>query len=104
MAGGRTLGVVGVQSYEKNAFNEDHMRLLQGLSSSMGVAIASARLFDETQRLLKVSQDRAKELAILNSVGEAMANNPQRQNSHPHRRGQGARDIRHGSDRDSFTG
>ncbi|RWC16186.1 MAG: GAF domain-containing protein [Mesorhizobium sp.] len=73
IAGGRTLGVVSVQSYEKNAFGEDHLRLLQGLSSSMGVAIANARLFDETQRLLKVSEDRAKELAILNSVGEAMA-------------------------------
>ncbi|MDX8521494.1 GAF domain-containing protein [Mesorhizobium dulcispinae] len=72
IAGGRTLGVVSVQSYEKNAFNEDDIRLLQGLSSSMGVAIANARLFDETQRLLKVAQDRAKELAILNSVGEAM--------------------------------
>ncbi|WP_181177592.1 GAF domain-containing protein [Mesorhizobium sp. B4-1-1] len=72
IAGDRTLGVVSVQSYRKNAFNEDHMRLLQGLSSSMGIAIANAYLFDETQRLLKVAQDRAKELAILNSVGEAM--------------------------------
>lgn len=73
IAGDKTLGVVSVQSYKKNAFNEDHVRLLQGLSSSMGVAIANARLFDETQRLLKVSEERAKELAILNSVGEAMA-------------------------------
>ena len=73
IAGGRTLGVVSVQSYQKNAFSEDHVRLLQALSSSMGVAISNARLFDETQRLLKVSEDRAKELAILNSVGEAMA-------------------------------
>ena len=39
----------------------------------MGVAIANAHLFDETQRLLKETEDRAKELAILNSVGEAMA-------------------------------
>ena len=72
IAGDRTLGVVSVQSYQKNAFNEEHVRLLQGLSSSMGVAIANAHLFDETQRLLKVTEDRAKELAILNSVGEAM--------------------------------
>ncbi|TPJ30151.1 response regulator [Mesorhizobium sp. B2-7-2] len=72
IAGNRTLGVVSVQSYRKNAFNEDHVRLLQGLSASMGVAIANAYLFDETQRLLKVAQDRAKELAILNGVGEAM--------------------------------
>ena len=72
IAGDKTLGVVSVQSYQKNAFNEAHVRLLQGLSSSMGVAIANARLFDETQRLLKVTEDRAAELAILNSVGEAM--------------------------------
>lgn len=73
IAGDRTLGVVSVQSYQKNAFNEAHVRLLQGLSTSMGVAIANARLFDETQRLLKETEDRAAELAILNSVSESMA-------------------------------
>ncbi|WP_167481066.1 GAF domain-containing protein [Mesorhizobium waimense] len=73
IAGDRILGVVSVQSYQKNAFSEDHVRLLQGLSSGMGIAIANAHLFDETQRLLKLTEDRAKELAILNSVGEAMA-------------------------------
>ena len=72
IAGERTLGVVSVQSYQKNAFNENHVRLLQGLSSNMGVAIANARLFTETQRLLKITEDRAAELAILNNVGEAM--------------------------------
>ena len=73
IAGDRALGVVSVQSYQKNAFNEAHQHLLQGLSSSMGIAIANARLFDEIQRLLKMTEDRAAELAILNSVGEAMA-------------------------------
>ncbi|WP_187331480.1 GAF domain-containing protein [Mesorhizobium sp. M4B.F.Ca.ET.172.01.1.1] len=73
IAADKTLGVVSVQSYEKNAFNEAQMHLLQGLSTSMGVAIANARLFDETQRLLKETEDRAAELAILNSVSESMA-------------------------------
>ncbi len=73
IAGDKTLGVVSVQSYQKTAFNESHVHLLQGLSTSMGVAIANARLFDETQRLLKLTEDRAAELAILNSVGEAMS-------------------------------
>lgn len=73
LAGDKTLGVVSVQSYQKNAFNEAHVRLLQGLSTSMGVAIANARLFDETQRLLQETEDRAAELATLNNVGEAMA-------------------------------
>lgn len=72
IAGDKTLGVVSVQSYQKNAFNEAHKHLLQALSTSMGVAIANARLFDETQRLLKETEDRAADLAILNSVSESM--------------------------------
>jgi signal transduction histidine kinase/CheY-like chemotaxis protein/HAMP domain-containing protein len=72
IAGETTLGVVSVQSYQQNAFNENHVRLLQGLSSNMGVAIANARLFDETQRLLKVTEDRAAELGAISKVSEAL--------------------------------
>ena len=36
----------------------------------MGVALENARLFDETQRLFKESEQRAAELAIINSVQE----------------------------------
>jgi len=71
IAGDGTLGVVSVQSYQKNAFSEDHVRLLQGLSSSMGVAIANARLFDETQRLLKV-----KTSVCSRSASNAQRNSP----------------------------
>jgi hypothetical protein len=39
----------------------------------MGVALENARLFDETQRLLKVTEDRAAELAIINSVQGGLA-------------------------------
>ena len=49
------------------------VRLLETLANSMSVALENARLFDETQRLLKVTEDRAAELAILNTVGEAMS-------------------------------
>ena len=44
------------------------VRLLQTLASSMSVALENARLFDETQRLLKETEQRAAELAIINSV------------------------------------
>ena len=37
----------------------------------MGVALENARLFDETQRLLKETEQRAAELAIINSVSRA---------------------------------
>ena len=49
------------------------MRLLQTLANAMSVALENARLFDETQRLFKESEQRAAELAIINSVQEALA-------------------------------
>ncbi len=68
----RVLGVVALSNYRPQAFSENHMRLLQTLASNMGVAIENGRLFDETQRLLKVTEQRAAELAILNSVSEGL--------------------------------
>ena len=49
------------------------MRLLQTLAGSMGIALENARLFGETQRLLKETEQRAAELAFLNSVQEGLA-------------------------------
>jgi len=45
----------------------------QTVAGSMGVALENARLFNETQRLLKETEQRAAELAIINSVQEALA-------------------------------
>lgn len=70
---GRTIGATSVQSYKKNAFDENDLRLLTTLTNSMSVALENARLFDETQRLLKITEDRAAELAIINSVQEGLA-------------------------------
>ena len=61
---------------EKNAFDENHVRLLQTLASNMGIAIANARLFDETQRLLKVTEDRAAELGAISKVSQALIAEP----------------------------
>jgi GAF domain-containing protein/CheY-like chemotaxis protein len=66
-------GVVSVQSYRQNAFSANDLRLLQTLANSMSVALENARLFDETQRLLKETEQRAAELAIINSVQEGLA-------------------------------
>ena len=67
-AGNRVLGVVDVQSLRPNAFDTNSMRLLQTLASNLGVALENARLFDESQRLLKETVQRAAELSIINSV------------------------------------
>src|SRR5512143_3177868 len=72
-SGDKVLGVLSVQSYQPHAFDENHLRLLSTLASNMGVALENARLFDETQRLLKETEKRAQELSIINSVQQGLA-------------------------------
>ncbi len=74
LVGDQVRGILSLQNVdEENAFDEADIRLLETLANSMSVALENAQLFDETQRLLKETEQRAQELAILNSVGEAMA-------------------------------
>jgi GAF domain-containing protein/CheY-like chemotaxis protein len=73
-AGDHVHGVISVQDVEKeNAFSESDVRLLQTFANTMGVALEKARLFDETQRLYKESEQRAAELAIINGVQQALS-------------------------------
>jgi GAF domain-containing protein/CheY-like chemotaxis protein len=70
----RMLGTILIEDYEReHAFGESQVRLLSTVAASMGVALENARLFDETQRLFKQSEQRAAELAIINSVQAALA-------------------------------
>ncbi|MBN1453428.1 MAG: GAF domain-containing protein [Anaerolineales bacterium] len=71
--GDEVKGVVAVQSYRKNAFNEGDARLLATLANSMSVALENVRFFDETQRLLKETEERNAELAVINSVQHGLA-------------------------------
>src|SRR5437870_10662755 len=70
----RVLGSIALENYEReNAFGEAEVRLLTTVAASMGVALENARLFDETQRLLKETEQRAAELAVINRIQEGMA-------------------------------
>ena len=63
-----------VEDYEREyAFGDADVRLLKTVASSMGVALENARLFDETQRLLKETEQRAAELAVINSIQQGVA-------------------------------
>ena len=74
MSGGEINGIVSLQNLERtDAFSESDVRLLTTLAGSLSVALDNARLFDETQRLLKETDERAAELAIINSVQEGLA-------------------------------
>ncbi len=74
LAGNVIRGYVSLQNIDtENAFSESDIRLLETLSSSMSVALENARLFDETNRLLKETEQRTAELAVINGVQEGLA-------------------------------
>ncbi len=64
---GRTVGVLAVQSYTPNVhFTEQDENLLAFVGQHVGVALSRARAIEETRR-------RNAELALINSVQEALA-------------------------------
>ncbi|HEX6849010.1 MAG TPA: GAF domain-containing protein, partial [Chitinophagaceae bacterium] len=74
IAGGEVTGVISLQNLDReNAFTESDVNLLTTLSNSMSVALESARRFDETNRLLKETEQRTAELSVINSVQEGLA-------------------------------
>ncbi len=58
------VGTLGVAASEPGFFDEDNLELLSAIGEQLGVAIANAQLFDETER-------RSRELAALNAVAVA---------------------------------
>jgi len=74
LSGSIVKGYVSLQNVDKeHAFNDSDIRLLETLANSMSVALENARLFDETNRLLKETEQRTAELAVINSVQEGLA-------------------------------
>jgi GAF domain-containing protein/CheY-like chemotaxis protein len=74
ITGDQARGVIGLFDFEReHAFSPSDVNLLQTLANSMSVALENARLFAETQRLLKETEQRNAELAIINSVQAALA-------------------------------
>ena len=84
IGGDRVLGTIVLENHEReHAFGEAEVRLLETVAASMGVALENARLFDETQRLLKETEQRAAELAVINSIqqGDGRASSTSRRSS-----------------------
>ncbi|MFO1398069.1 MAG: GAF domain-containing protein [Burkholderiales bacterium] len=70
----RVLGMISMEDYAReHAFGEAEVRILSTVAASLGLALENARLFDETQRLLKETEQRAAEMAVVNSVQAALA-------------------------------
>src|SRR5438552_8458169 len=74
LSGNTIRGYVSIQNIDKeHAFSQADVRLLETLANSMSVALENARLFDETNRLLKETEQRTAELAVINSVQDGLA-------------------------------
>ena len=64
--GGRATGVISLENFDReHAFDDADVRLLTTLASSLSVALENARLVHETRQ-------RNAELALINSVQEAL--------------------------------
>ena len=59
LSSGESEIFIGTRNGMAIRFNESDVRLLATLANSMSVALENARLFDETQRLLKETEQRA---------------------------------------------
>ena len=72
--GDQVRGMLTLSNLEReHAYGDADVRLLETLAGSMSVALENARLFDETQRLLKETERRSSELAVINSIQQGMA-------------------------------
>ena len=70
---GEVIGGMSLRNWEReNAFTGSDVRLLQTVANSMIVALENARLFNETQRLLKETEQRATELQVINNIGQTL--------------------------------
>ena len=66
-AGGKATGVISLQNLDReHAFTDSDQQLLETLARSLSVALENARLVHETRQ-------RNAELALINSVQEALA-------------------------------
>ncbi|HMA21859.1 MAG TPA: GAF domain-containing protein, partial [Gemmatimonadaceae bacterium] len=74
VAGDQARGLINLFDMEReHAFSDSDVRLLQTLANSMSVALENARLFDETNRLLKATEQSNTELATINTVSQAVS-------------------------------
>ena len=70
---GKTIGVLDVQSQHVDDFEPTDQELMQAIANQAGVAIENARLFAETEHLLKESEQRADELTLINNAQKGLA-------------------------------
>ncbi len=69
---GEVVAVAAIHSYQEHAYDETSLRLFTTITNSMSMALANAKLFGETQRLLLETESRNAELGVINAVQEGL--------------------------------
>ena len=70
---GEPIGGIAIRRAEVQPFTDKQIELIKTFADQAVIAIENVRLFDETQRLLKDTQQSNAELAIINAVQRALA-------------------------------
>ena len=70
---GNAIGAIVVRRNEVHAFTQKQISLLGTFADQAAIAIENVRLFNETEHLLKETEERAAELAIISSVQQGLA-------------------------------
>jgi signal transduction histidine kinase/CheY-like chemotaxis protein len=71
---GRRVGGIDFENHEReHAFSDADVRLLSTIATSLGVALQSAELFDQTQRLLKQTEQRNAEMTVISRIQQGVA-------------------------------
>jgi len=69
----RVLGVLTIQSLKKNAYTEQHLRLLQNLAAYTTIALDNASAYQRINEREHEVRERANELVTINKITQALS-------------------------------
>lgn len=68
------IGVIALQSYHPNTYNESHLALIVGASHQVAIAIENSRLYEALLSSQVATRHEAEKLEALNKIGRGLAN------------------------------
>jgi signal transduction histidine kinase/DNA-binding response OmpR family regulator/ligand-binding sensor domain-containing protein len=69
----RVLGVLSIQSFRKNAYTDQHLRLLENLAAYTTIALDNANAYQTINQREREVSERAGELITINRITQALA-------------------------------